>query len=51
MSDVKVLKVNNVNYNLCDGTARSMIARINVYLGNDGKIHFVKANGTDVVVG
>ena len=51
MSDVKVLKVNNVNYNLCDSTARTMVARINIYMGSDGKIHIVKANGTDVVVG
>ena len=50
MSDVKKIKVGNTSYDVKDETVRTQIARVNVYKGNDGKIHFVNYNGTDVVV-
>ena len=50
MSDVKKIKVGNTSYDVKDEAVRTQIARVNVYKGNDGKIHFVNYNGTDVVV-
>ena len=50
MSDVKKIKVGNTSYDVKDETVRTQIARVNVYKGSDGKIHFVNYNGTDVVV-
>lgn len=50
MSDVKKIKVGNTSYDVKDVTVRTQIARVNVYKDNDGKIHFVNYNGTDVVV-